>query len=305
MENKQPIMTFTFKKLMMLCFIAFFLGILNSCVPTFASVGDQHFFEEAENPIDEEPMSENDDVEEADDETETLEFDVPLPEVEEIDEPEEVEEEVWPERVAFLTFDDGPSWNTARLLDILYEEEVPATFFLLGASMINHPETIPLMERMLKEGHYIGLHSMTHVFATLYLGEGAANRFVDEMLQLQTLIYDSVGHQTNLCRAPYGMMSGFRSDSGHAEAIAEAGIKCIDWNIDPQDWNNSAELILTYVINQVEMLNAPAELVIVLHEHDQTVAALPSVIAYLREQGYVFKAYSPGHEFIYQQHRIH
>lgn len=220
-------------------------------------------------------------------------------------------EEPWPERVVFLTFDDGPSWNTSALLDILYAENAPSTFFLLGESILTQSEmyTQALMERMVAEGHYIGLHSMTHVFSTLYLGYGASGRFVDEMIQLQELIYDLVGHQTNLCRAPYGMMSGFTPTSGHAEAIAEVGIQCIDWNVDPQDWRSgaSAQLILEYVINQVEMMAYPSELVIVLHEHNVTVEALPAIIAYLREQGYVFKAYQPGHEFIYRQYnyRLH
>lgn|GEM_PF-1672798 len=220
---------------------------------------------------------------------------------------DEKEEEEWPERVVFLTFDDGPGWNTDVLLDILYEEAAPSTFFLLGESMLNHSQTHVqvLMERMLAEGHYIGLHSMTHVFSSLYIGYGAPGRFVDEMLQLQGLIYDRVGHHTNLCRAPYGMMSGFSPGSGHVEAVAEAGIKCIDWNVDPQDWraNASAQMILEYVVNQVELLDFPSELVIVLHEHNVTVEALPAVIAFLRENGYVFKAYQPGHEFIYRQYR--
>ena len=212
-------------------------------------------------------------------------------------------EEPWPDRVAFLTFDDGPSWNTGQILDILYQEEVPAIFFLLGSSLTHFPDSKTLMERILAEGHYIGLHSMTHVSEILYEGAGAANRFVDEMLQLQGIIYDSVGHQTNLCRAPYGMMTGFRTDSGHAEAIAEAGITCIDWNVDPQDWRNNPELIMSYVTSQVEMMDFPSELVIVLHEKDETIAALPGIISFLREQGYVFKTYEPGHEFIYQQYR--
>jgi len=217
------------------------------------------------------------------------------------DEYEELEE--WPERVVFLTFDDGPSWNTTRILDILYAEDALSTFFLIGNHVVNHPESMNLMERMLGEGHYIGLHSMTHDYDTLYTGDGASSRFVAEMLQLQNIIHESVGHYTDLCRAPFGMMTGFRSDSGHAEAIADAGIRCIDWNVDPQDWRNSAELVLEYVTRQVEMLDFPSELVIVLHEHNATVEALPGIISFLRSQGYAFKTYQPGYEFVYQQYR--
>jgi len=214
-----------------------------------------------------------------------------------------------PERVVFLTFDDGPSWNTTRILDLLYTEDVPSIFFLIGDHIINHPESEALMERMLAEGHYIGLHSMTHEFDTLYEGEGASDRFVAEMLQLQNIIYESVGHYSDLCRAPFGMMTGFRPDSGHAEATREAGINCIDWNVDPKDWRSSAsaQLVLEYVIKQVEMLDSPSELVIVLHEQEATIEALPSIISFLREQGYVFKTYQPGYEFVYTRYsyRLH
>ena len=214
-------------------------------------------------------------------------------------------EEEWPERVVFLTFDDGPSWNTDRLLDILYKENAPSTFFVLGHSMLMHDaaNTQTWLERILEEGHYVGLHSMSHDPGILYSGYGAAGRFVDEMQQLQELIYEMTGHHTDLCRAPFGMMTNFTPYSGHAEAIEAAGIQCIDWNIDPQDWTNSADLVIHYVISQVEMLNFPSELVIVLHEENATVEALPAIIAFLREHGYVFKAYQPGHEFIYQQYR--
>jgi len=221
-------------------------------------------------------------------------------------EPEQTEyvsDEPWPDRVVFLTFDDGPGLRTHTLLDVLYEHDVPAIFFLLGQSMTYHPDNEGTFRRILDEGHYIGLHSMSHNYNALYRAEGAVDRFVSEMLQLQEIIYDLVGHHTNLCRAPFGMMSGFVPDIGHAQAVEEAGIKCIDWNVDPRDWENTADLILSHVINQVEMMNYPSELVIVLHERLETIEALPAIIAYLRSHGYVFKTYTPGYEFNYMNYR--
>jgi len=179
---------------------------------------------------------------------------------------------------------------------------VPAIFFVKGESILNTlPYSEASMARMLEEGHYVGLHTMTHQYYTLYVGEGAPSRFVAEKLELQELIYDLTGHYTYLCRAAYGMMTGFRP--GHHVAVEEAGINCIDWNIDPQDWRNGAPRINEKVVEQVELLNFPPELVIVLHEYEQTVQALPQIIAYLREQGYVFKTYEPGYEFIYYQYQ--
>jgi len=222
----------------------------------------------------------------------------------EIDYENKIEVESKPERIAFLTFDDGPTWNTDRILDILQEENVPATFFVIGDELLNFSDPQRILERILADGHYLGLHSMTHSYQTLYRGYGAAQRFVDEMLQLQGIIYDKVGHHTNLCRAPFGMMTGFRPGSGHREAVDEANLKCIDWNIDPQDWRNNSTMILEYLTNQINHTNIPPEIVIVLHEENSTVEALPAIIEFLRSLGYEFRAYEPGHEFIYQQHRF-
>jgi len=213
--------------------------------------------------------------------------------------------EDWPERVVFLTIDDGPGEYTAMLLDVLYEEGVPAIFFLWGDRILDDVSySQALMERMLEEGHYIGLHTMTHSYHTLYVGSEAPSRFVNEMFELQELIYELVGHQTYLCRAAYGMMTGFRRE--HFVAVDDAGLTCIDWNIDPQDWRSyrDAQLIYEHVVQQVERLNFPSEVVIVLHEFDRTAAALPAIISFLHEHGYTFKTYEPGHEFTYDQYPL-
>jgi len=288
-------------RLAVFCCTMIVLIILNSCAFTYAHL-------ETDEPS-EEIGTIYEDTDDSTEEYEPYELESDLPEEsdepteEYVYEPEEPEE--WPERVVFLTFDDGPSRQTAALLDILYEEDVPATFFVLGHSIINNTAVDPqaLMARILAEGHYLGLHSMTHDYSTLYSGEGAADRFVAEMFELQAKVYDMVGHHTNLCRAPFGMMTGFRP--GHHVAVDEAGINCIDWNIDPQDWRDeyNVQIILDHVIRQVEMLNFPPELVIVLHEYGRTVESLPLLIAFLREHGYVFKPYIPGHEFIYDQYQ--
>ena len=272
-------------KLLTLCYAVISLIILNSCAHIFANLDygqsltelDTYYVKLDKNVIQLELLSEDD------------------------DELDEIEEEELPERVAFITFDDGPSTYTDRLLDVLYKERVPAIFFVLGYSINTVSYSEDLMERILAEGHYIGLHTMTHEYNILYVGDGAPDRFVAEKFELQGLIYNLVGHHTNLCRAAYGMMTGFRP--GHFVAVDEAGIKCIDWNIDPEDWRNNSQGIYEEVIRQVEDLYFPSEIVIVLHEFEQTIEAIPAIIAFLREHGYVFKTYEPGHEFIYDQYR--
>jgi len=286
-----------FFKLAAFCYTVVVLIILNSCSITYASLEPEEPSEEIGNFVYKVPSP-------PEEPTEEYVYEPEEPTEEYVYEPEEPEE--WPERVVFLTIDDGPGWHTSRILDVLYEEDVPAIFFLLGHSIINNTsvDSQALMERMLEEGHYIGLHSMTHNYSTLYVGDGAPSRFVDEMFELQEMMYDMIGHRTNLCRAPFGMMTGFRA--AHHVAVYEAGINCIDWNIDPQDWRNeyNSEIILGHVIRQVEILDFPPELVIVLHEYGRTVETLPLIIEFLREHGYVFKTYEPGHQFIYYQNQL-
>ena len=90
-------------------------------------------------------------------------------------------------KYVYLTFDDGPSNNASKILDILKEYKVPATFFVLGSTINRNSQAQDILNRMVDEGHYIGLHSMTHDKDILYGLNGPAN-FVREMKEVQTLI---------------------------------------------------------------------------------------------------------------------
>ena len=216
-------------------------------------------------------------------------------------EPEE-ETEDWPERVVFLTIDDGPSRYTLDFLTVLAELDVPATFFLIGQHIEDMlPHSQELLHQILAEGHYIGLHSMTHDRAILYQGEGAAERFVTEMIENQTLVYRLTGHHTNLCRPPFGSRGNFTPD--HDLALAATAINCIDWNVDPRDWfYREPEMVYQNIRAGVYRLNFPSEVMIVAHETSWTLEALPDIVAFLREHGYVFKIYMPDFEFSYHHY---
>lgn len=217
---------------------------------------------------------------------------------------EEVEDEVSrPERVVFLTIDDGPSRYTLDFLAVLAEMEVSATFFLIGQHIEDMlPSSQKLLYQVLVEGHYLGLHSMTHNQAALYQGRGAAQRFVTEMTQNQALIYRLTGHHTNLCRPPFGSMGNFTED--HYTAINDANINCINWNVDPRDWQNrDAQVIYQSVRERVYQLNFPSELVVLIHETSWTLEALPDIITFLLEHDYVFEIYTSGFEFRYTNYR--
>jgi len=199
-----------------------------------------------------------------------------------------------PEKIAYLTFDDGPSIYSSELLDILVGYEVPAIFFVTGESLENMPKAHESLIRMLDEGHYVGLHSMSHDRTKLYMRPNSPQLFVQEMLELKELIFEITGgFETNLCRAPYGAQLYFRKE--HWEAVEESGLYCIDWNVDSKDWShNSVEAIFNQIENELNHEELPDTMVLLFHENPIAVQALPKLIEYIKDLGYTFVPYIEG-----------
>ncbi len=199
-------------------------------------------------------------------------------------------------RFAYLTFDDGPSRNVDKVLDILEDENIDGTFFLLGSAVETNPESERILKRMMDEGHYIGLHSMTHRYDHLYVGDEAPQNFIDEMTELQDLIAELTGgYESQLCRAPFG--TGGTFTDGHIEALKEANMKCWDWDVDSMDWSYSPAQMLEKIKADLYMWGYPSHAVILFHEKDTTLEVLPDVIEYLRSEGYEFLPYNPDNHF--------
>lgn len=199
-------------------------------------------------------------------------------------------------KVAYLTFDDGPSIYTEQLLDILNVYEVPGIFFVLGDHFEFIPRLDSVLNRIIDEGHYIALHTMTHDKNVLYRSDQAPDTFIKEMYQLRDKVERITGHTTNLCRAPYGKRGHFKAD--HYQFVEEAGFYCVDWHVDSQDWaKENAEQIYDEVVRGLEAFKKADEVVLLFHEYQRTVEVLPSVIEYLIEAGYTFKPYVEGKMF--------
>ncbi len=202
-----------------------------------------------------------------------------------------------PEKVVYLTFDDGPSRYTLEILDLLEEQDVPAIFFVIGENIDMLSNAEESLKEVIKRGHYIGLHSMTHNMDKLYNVPNAPQNFVNEMLQVRDKIKEMTGgFESNLCRPPYGGKTHFKA--GHYKALEDAGIECVDWNIDSLDWSkSSADQIFNQVVSDLKHSNYPNEVVLLFHEKKLTLEVLPRVIEYYRSLGYVFMPYYEGEEF--------
>ncbi|HDR8072557.1 TPA: polysaccharide deacetylase [Bacillus cereus] len=192
-------------------------------------------------------------------------------------------------KIAYLTFDDGPGKYTAQLLDILKENDVKATFFLIGQNVKSYPN---LVKREVVEGHYIGMHSMTHNSKKLYDQGG----YVDDMKEEQDLIASILGYSPKLTRPPYGSKTGLHEELRNK--VVESGLKVWDWTIDSLDWTYNSVSTETAIAQITQKIladaNGPKEVILMHDIHSQSIAAVPAIIKGLKEKGYEFEAY---HEF--------
>lgn len=192
--------------------------------------------------------------------------------------------------IVYLTFDDGPNQYTSVHLQILREYKVKGTFFFIGEDVQRHPS---IVSRAFLDGHYLGLHSMTHEKKRVYANAGA---FMKEMQTENDLLKKLTGHTSTLVRAPYG--STPHVTSSMRGLLKSKGYKMWDWDVDTVDWKIKEENYTQIVKNvQVGVEKARVakdkHIVVLLHDRPQTNKALPQIIAWLNKQGYSIQPYSP------------
>ena len=180
-----------------------------------------------------------------------------------------------------MTFDDGPDAKlTPRLLDILKERHIHATFFVLGERVMDHPE---ILQREIAEGHEVGNHSWDHK-ALNKLAEGGLQH---ELTDTSDLIKQTIGKPVTLMRPPYGATNPRLS-----RAIEkEYGMKVILWSVDPDDWKDpGASVVSSRILNGwKESGGAKPGAIILSHDiHKGTIEAMPATLDALLAKGYKF-----------------
>ncbi|MEU9331558.1 polysaccharide deacetylase family protein [Streptomyces sp. NPDC048290] len=173
-----------------------------------------------------------------------------------------------------LTFDAGPSEHSARLLDILRDKQVPATFFLLGK---RHIDTYPdLVRRMADEGHEVASHTWTHRVLTRL----EPDEIREELTRTNDAIERLTGRAPTLMRPPQG-----RTNETVHRICAELGLSEVLWSVTAKDYQTTdSALIQRRVLDRTER-----DGIILLHDlYDGTVPAVPGIIDALKERGYVF-----------------
>ncbi|MBR1581321.1 MAG: polysaccharide deacetylase [Selenomonadaceae bacterium] len=197
------------------------------------------------------------------------------------------------EKIAYLTFDDGPDdKNTPAVLDILKQEGILGTFYVVGTQIEQYPE---VLKRIYSEGHAIGNHSYTHKYNELY---PTASNFLIQLTNTDDLIYEIIGVRPLIIRAPGGRAGMWTAD--YPPMMQACGYVEHDWNLSCEDAAAAVKLTAPEMVAIIEkqldrgVKNDAA--IVLLHCNsgkEETVAALPDIIRVLRERGFSFGVVTP------------
>lgn len=192
-----------------------------------------------------------------------------------------------------LTFDDGPSSDiTPKILDVLKENEIKATFFVLGYTK-NMEE---IVRRIYEEGHTIGLHGYSHVYSEVY---SSIDALIENFQKVEKLVANTTdGYYSKIIRFPGGASNtvsknycmGIMTEA--VELVEELGYTFYDWNVDSGDAGSAwtSQEIYENVISGIK----PGRLnVVLMHDsggHTETLEALKMIIEYCKENCYLFEA---------------
>ena len=196
-------------------------------------------------------------------------------------------------KVAYLTFDDGPSNNTHQILDILKQNNIKATFFVLGSQVEVFPETT---NRIYNEGHYIANHGYSHKYSEIYQ---SPEQVLNEFNQCNQIVAKTINvpeYNSHLFRFPGGSVGGKYAElKKQAITLLEQNdILHIDWNSltgDSEKVNPTEEYLMDNLQKTTEGKNS---LVILMHDAQAkkiTAETLPKVLEYLQQQGYSFESF--------------
>lgn len=192
------------------------------------------------------------------------------------------EERLGSKKITALTFDDGPYGEpTAKILDILKEKKVKATFFLVGEDVARYPE---LVKREVAEGHIVGNHSMDHA---RNLASEPIEKFKKNIEEAEDVIMSTTGLKPRFFRPPFGLTS-----TKTVSALYFLGYTTVMWDDMTNDWRatTTPERITERILHRLK----PGS-IIVLHDgrdthkrypRENVIETLPGLIDKIRERDY-------------------
>ncbi len=174
-----------------------------------------------------------------------------------------------------MTFDDGPHPDfTPRLLDILKQRGIKATFYLVGQNVVEYPQ---IVARMVAEGHEVGNHSWSHPFFTK-MSESAVR---SQLQRTHDAILQACGAAPTTLRPPYGAIT----NSQKQWISRDFGYPTIMWSVDPLDWKNRNATIVT---QRIVSTASPGDIILAHDIHKSTIDAMPETLDALLARGLHF-----------------
>ena len=203
-----------------------------------------------------------------------------IPEAAELAQEPEEDYSMYDKRI-YLTFDDGPSRNTDKILDILKEYDAKATFFVVGKT---DEESVRAYQRIVAEGHTLAMHSYSHKYSEIYASKES---FEQDLRQLQEYLYQITGVWPRFFRFPGGSSNTVSKVDMQEliEYLNESGITYFDWNIASGDAISGQLGKDTIVNNCIGGIKAKQECMILMHDasdKNSTVEALSLLIEQVR-----------------------
>ncbi len=199
------------------------------------------------------------------------------------DNPSSSSRNVWPRKV-YLTFDDGPSANTGKILDILAHYKVKGNFFVVGTE---DPELRKMYKRIVDEGHVLCMHSYTHKYNEIY---ASVDAFTADLDKLSSLLKEETGKTPSIYRFPGGSSNSVSRlpMTEFIKVLDERGITYYDWNVVAGDATNPMLPKDKIIENSLCNLNEYEEAMILFHDlsnKTSTVEALPEIIEAIQKSG--------------------
>lgn len=189
-------------------------------------------------------------------------------------------------KTVYLTFDDGPSERTVEILDLLKDQNIKATFFVVGKTGEREKQ---IMRRIVEEGHTIAVHTFSHEYSEVYQSVEA---YLTDFAKVYQLIYENTGVKPELFRFPGGSINTYNL-AVHKEISSEMlrrGFLYYDWNASTEDAAAGESKYSVYT-NAVHSAANRDKVILLMHDSSDkynTVETLPQIINKFRNDGYKF-----------------
>lgn len=192
------------------------------------------------------------------------------------------------EKTCYLTFDDGPSDNTLKVLDILKQYNVKATFFVMGTGKLSY------VKRIHEEGHTVALHTYSHTYSDIYRSQKA---YFDDLNRISAAVKQYIDVDPKVIRFPGGSSNTVSKSycTGIMTALSQEtlnqGYVYFDWNVDSTDASGNNVSVSKIMHNIKTYGGRNKQDVVLMHDtgsKNTTVQALPQIIEYYIDKGYTF-----------------